>query len=131
MRKGDKMSQETKDKIRKGNLGKVYSPETRKKISDAKKGEKSHFWRGGISTDNERFRKSGEYKLWRTAVFTRYNYTCIWCFKRGGELHADHIKPFAYYPELRLAIDNGRTLCVSCHRKTDTYGQKARNTKTT
>ena len=33
----------------------------------------------------------------------------------GIKLHADHIKPYANYPELRLEITNGRTLCVPCH----------------
>lgn len=33
-------------------------------------------------------------------------------------LQADHIKPFAF------AIDNGRTLCVACHKTTDTFGGK-------
>jgi len=57
---------------------------------------------------------SFEYKLWRTAVFERDKYTCVWCGHKGY-VEADHIKPFALFPELRFAIDNGRTLCRPCH----------------
>lgn len=103
--------------------------EVRKKISESKKGIKNPNWKGGISPLNTRIRQSSEMRLWRVAVFERDNYACIWCGARNGQgkavvLHADHIKPFAYFPELRFAIDNGRTLCVPCHKTTDTWGFK-------
>ena len=96
------------------------------------KGENNNFWKGGKMKEYpqlEQLRKSSEYKLWREVVFERDNWTCIWCNLRSGNgkkviLHADHIKPFALYPELRFAIDNGRTLCKDCHKKTDTYAGK-------
>lgn len=91
---------------------------------DYLKGEKSHFWKGGVSTENEKQRKSARYRNWRNKVFERDNYKCVKCGS-NGYLHADHIKPFAYYKELRYDINNGRTLCVECHKQTDTYGSKA------
>jgi len=106
-------------------LKKYYSEEKRKKIS----GANSHSWKGGITPINLKIRMSLEYRLWREAVFKRDNYTCVWCLHRGGNLNADHIKPFSLFPELRLALDNGRTLCVSCHRTTDTWGRKASSKK--
>lgn len=104
-----------------------YKPtlEARRNMSEAKKGAKSRFWKGGITAINILIRTSAEYRLWRKAVFERDNHTCIWCGETKGELHADHIKPFAHYPELRFAIDNGRVLCKPCHKTTDTYCGKS------
>lgn len=103
--------------------GHKFSPGTVAKRS----GENHYKWRGGITKESTKIRTSKEYALWRTAVFQRDNYTCVWCGARSAKsrptfLNADHIKPFAYFPELRLAIDNGRTLCTDCHKKTDNYG---------
>lgn len=74
-------------------------------------------WQGGITGVNHTIRTSTEMKLWREAVFKRDNWTCIWCGSKK-KIEADHIKSFAYFPELRFAIDNGRTLCRECHIKT-------------
>lgn len=102
------------------------SKETRLKLSEANRGEKSYLWKGGLTKEHARIRKSVHYKIWRESVFKRDNYTCVFCKKIGGTLNADHIKPFAIYSELRFSIDNGRTLCVSCHRKTETFGEGTR-----
>lgn len=88
-------------------------------------------WKGGRSIDK---RNCAEYRYWRTAVFLRDNYTCVQCGLTSGNgkrvnLQADHIKPVALFPELIYNIENGRTLCVDCHRKTPTYGMNKRYVK--
>lgn len=106
----------------------VYSKESLKKLSQSHigklKAEKNPRWKGGITPINKAIRASIEYKLWRRAVMERDNFTCRFCATIGGKLQVDHIKPFALYPELRFAIDNGRTLCKPCHLKTDTWGNR-------
>jgi endogenous inhibitor of DNA gyrase (YacG/DUF329 family) len=94
-----------------------------------RRGERCNFWKGGITPINFKIRNSLEYRIWRKAVFERDNYTCVWCGARSEKgkkviLNVDHIKPFSLFPELRFSIDNGRTLCKSCHEKTETYKNK-------
>lgn len=93
-------------------------------------GPKHWQWKGGITPINLQIRNSAEYINWRKAIFERDDYTCQECKIRGGKLNADHIKPFALHPELRFELSNGRTLCVDCHRKTDTWGTKSWKSRT-
>ena len=65
--------------------------------------------------ESKLWRKRIEYHLWREAVFSRDNWICQKCKKRGGKLHPHHILGFAEYKELRFAIDNGITFCLKCH----------------
>jgi 5-methylcytosine-specific restriction endonuclease McrA len=100
---------------KKNSLGSHRSVESRKKLSEKYRGEKSWNWRGGTRDKNQLIRQGIETRLWREAVFSRDGWTCQECGKRGGILNAHHIKSFAYFPELRFSIDNGRTLCKKCH----------------
>jgi 5-methylcytosine-specific restriction endonuclease McrA len=93
------------------NKGKKYPQTT---------GERNVNWRGGVTSENEKIRKSIEYKEWRREVMKRDNYTCICCGTkqtRKNPMVVDHIKPFSLYPELRFEISNGRTFCKECDWK--------------
>lgn len=110
---------------RKRMKGVPISMERRAKMSQsALRGDKSPLWRGGRSTKNALLRHSFQYSVWRKSVFERDDYSCQFCGKRGGKLNADHIKPFALFPDLRFELTNGRTLCEPCHRGTETWGRK-------
>lgn len=110
------------------NRGKKLGPlklQTRIKKSAYLQGIPADQWKGFKQSENQRARETAEYTEWRKKVFIRDNFTCQFCKKRGGQLQADHIKSFSLHVELRLDVDNGRTLCVECHKKTDTYGSKS------
>ncbi len=122
---GMKHSPETLEKLRQASLGRKFgprSPEVRQRISASHSGKprpnaqgsKSPHWRGGATPENDRVRHSLEYKQWRTQVFQRDDYTCQAC-GCSGNMQADHELPFAYFPQLRFELLNGRTLCVECH----------------
>lgn len=124
-KKGFKHTEETKLKISLAKTGVKQTLEHRHKLwESSQRGKESHLWRGGVSNQNKLERSRSKYKIWRMSIFERDDYTCQSCGVRGVELHADHIKQFAFYPELRYELSNGRTLCVPCHKETPTYQNK-------
>ena len=92
-------------------------------------GDRNTNWRGGITAVYDKLRNNFKYRLWRSDVFHRDNFVCQDCSKRGGMLHAHHLKGFGqilqeynietYKEGLACEelwdINNGVTLCKNCH----------------
>lgn len=91
-----------------------------------------------------RIRGSWEHAKWKQHVAIKDNFTCKKCgVTSTSDLQAHHVKPFhvllkeavTYMPLLHpysaamaytpmWNVSNGIMLCVSCHKKTETYGGK-------
>lgn len=73
-------------------------------------------WKGGVTSENQILRNNSEYHQWREKIYKRDNYTCQYCGDNsGGNLQGHHIKSWPDYPHLRYDVDNGLTVCESCH----------------
>ena len=115
---GRKMSEVMKKKIRKSLLDKT--------------GKNARNWQGGKTNLQMIIRSCFKYRQWRSDIFTRDDFTCQDCGRRGGDLEAHHIKEFstiikenkiktvqgALACEELWNINNGQTLCKECHNKT-------------
>lgn len=101
--------------------GVKLSESTRHQISNSLKGRfrgpDNPQWKGSSDNKRQKWHSRYEYKEWRIAVFARDSYTCQMCGKpSNGDIQAHHIWPWADFTELRFDVDNGITLCESCHR---------------
>ena len=146
---GKHHSLETKKKMSKAHsgknnhfYGKRHSSESIRKIRDSNfrnprrywlnkkrvemSGDKHPNWQGGITPLNKKMRYCYEGKQWRKRVLERDKNMCVLCGSKEN-LEVDHIKPFSLFPEFKYKVENGRTLCRSCHRKTLTYSGKIHN----
>lgn len=112
---GKKQSEETKDKRRISCKEWWQNPENKNKVKRLK-GPEHPLWKGGISGETWKKRKTDKYKKWRGEVYRRDNWACQNCNRKLKRLVAHHIKPVEKFPELIHDIDNGITLCRSCHK---------------
>ncbi len=115
---------EVRDKIRET----MQTPEYREKERQAHLGNKNGMYhvygeehpqyKHGKTKLHKLLWNRVEYKEWRKAIYERDNYTCQFCGDdKGGNLEAHHKKSFKDFPELRYDVDNGITLCQTCHRE--------------
>lgn len=116
-------SKESREKARKAKLGKKISEATRKKMSEvhlriAKRGARSHNWRGGLSRKNY---PSVFNNLLRERVRSRDNFVCQICLRTekqeldetGFVLCVNHID----FNKNNCEESNLNTLCRSCNLK--------------
>lgn len=67
------------------------------------------------SSPDDLERQAPAYKSWRAAVLERDQHTCQLCGVAPQKPHVHHILAFKDYPQYRLDVTNGITLCASCH----------------
>lgn len=88
-----------------------------KEVLKAQCGENHYNWNPNL-TNEERTanRRSKKDKQWRKIIYERDQYTCQVCGdNRGGNLEAHHLYSYTAYPEHRIDVNNGITLCIKCH----------------
>lgn len=68
-----------------------------------------------FGADAQDERRTPAYDAWRSEVLCRDGYACRHCGATDA-LHAHHIRPWAANPTQRFSVDNGLTLCATCHR---------------
>lgn len=129
----------------KGKPGRKWTEEQKEHMRNKMKGSNSPSWKGGKILKKEALRNHSLHKQWHKNVFERDNYTCQGCGKIGGYLEVHHIvsladivEPFVHIQDwnefmdkvwklpIMTDISNGKTLCIPCHKETDSYGPKNR-----
>ena len=94
------------------------------------KGSKHPQWNAELTEEEREIgRNYPGYARWRRLVYERDYFTCQKCKDNtGGNLVAHHINGYHWDKESRTEIDNGITLCTSCHKDFHKiYGYKNNN----
>jgi 5-methylcytosine-specific restriction endonuclease McrA len=91
----------------------------RTELNNAKKRENHPSWNFNWSDEMRlsRYRSEDGYKEWRLLVYEKDKYVCQKCNAINVKLNAHHIEGYKHNKELRTDVNNGITLCESCHKK--------------
>lgn len=76
-------------------------------------------WNKGLLTNDKK--KGRKYYKWANAVKERDNWTCQECNTKEGLIIAHHIIPWQHDESKRFDVENGKTLCQSCHAKLEGF----------
>lgn len=102
-------------------------------IENKPKGENHPSWnfnKTNEEREKDRTLYGEEYKHWRAEVYERDNYTCQCCGDdRGHNLNAHHLDGYNWCKEKRTEVDNGITLCETCHKEFHKLYGQGNNTK--
>ena len=74
-----------------------------------------HWYENNGIGETAKKRNNYKYRQWRSEVIER-DAVCMHCGS-SEKLQAHHIKSFADFPLLRTDLNNGITLCETCHKK--------------
>lgn len=99
-----------------GCYGKEISAWAGKEGAHKISGAKSHLFNPSLTKEDRLPRRNlVEVREWRKSIWDRDNYTCDLCGDRGGSIVAHHLNCWASYKDQRYNVNNGVTLCKSCH----------------
>jgi len=120
--KGKHHTVEAKIKIGKASIGREFTEATRRKISEANKGEKSYCWQGGKSFEPYGLEFNKELK---EKIRQRDNHRCQECFRHQDELYSESGKKYKLivhhidYNKRNNSETNLISLCRNCHAQTN------------
>lgn len=117
-------TKECRDKLR----ATMQTEEYKNKMSKINSGKRNGMYKEEL-TEEHRIDKRGifGYKKWSKDVRKRDDCTCQICGKKHSKMIAHHLESYDTNIELRLDLNNGITLCQSCHNE---FHNKHRNEKT-
>lgn len=100
----------------------------REKARERWTGSSHYLWRHDLTEEDRKnsrqISRSEEEKQWARDVKERDSFECVYCGRNTRDLHSHHLYDWTTFPEYRLNIEYGVTLCRKHHMEFHSeYGQ--------